>query len=100
MRKVWGIHNDTLTTELVDEGFVSIGWDDAGDLQRIPDGREGLKTKLDALLPDAKPRAVALWAGILLRFRDDITVVESNGNRSGCRAPSSRRPRSTRLAPC
>ncbi|HEY4534362.1 MAG TPA: restriction endonuclease [Enteractinococcus sp.] len=74
MRKVWGIHNDTLTTELVDEGFVSIGWDDAGDLQRIPDGREGLKAKLDALLPDAKPRAVALWAGILLRFRDDITV--------------------------
>lgn len=72
MRNVWGIHNDTLTTELVEEGFVSIGWDDVGDLHQIPDGREGLKAKLQAVLPDAKPRAVALWAGVLLRFRDEI----------------------------
>jgi len=69
---VWGIHNDTFTTELVNEGFISIGWDEAGDLRQIQDGREGLKDKLSEVLPDAKPRAVALWAGILLRFRDEI----------------------------
>ena len=28
MNSMWGIHNDTLTTELVDKGFVSIGWDE------------------------------------------------------------------------
>lgn len=38
---VWGIHNDKLTTELVDEGFVSIGWEEWGDLDRVPNGREG-----------------------------------------------------------
>src|SRR5690625_785715 len=69
---VWGSHNDTYTTELVNEGFISIGWDEAGDLRQIQDGREGLKDKLSEVLPDAKPRAVALWAGILLRFRDEI----------------------------
>ena len=72
MRNVWGIHNDTLTNELVDEGFVSIGWDDVGDLRKVPGGREGLKAKLDEILPDSKPRAIAGWAGILLRFRDEI----------------------------
>jgi restriction system protein len=72
MRNVWGIHNDTLTTELVEEGFVSIGWDEVGDLRKIPDGREGLKATLDEALPDSKPRAIAGWAGILIRFRDEI----------------------------
>ena len=38
MRNVWGIHNDTLTSELVDEGFASIGWDDVGDLRKVPGG--------------------------------------------------------------
>lgn len=72
MRNVWGIHNDTLTSELVDEGFVSIGWDGVGDLRKISGGREGLKAKLNETLPDSKPRAIAGWAGILLRFRDEI----------------------------
>ncbi len=31
---VWGIHNDTLTEELVNEGFVSIGWDEIGTFIR------------------------------------------------------------------
>lgn len=72
MRNVWGIHNDTLTTELVQGSFVSIGWDAVGNLHQVPNGREGLKAKLQEVLPDAKPRAVALWAGVLLRFRDGI----------------------------
>jgi len=25
MTAMWGIHNDTLTTELVEQGFVSVG---------------------------------------------------------------------------
>lgn len=72
--KTWGIHNDTLTTELVDESFVSIGWDELGDLNQILGGREGLKSALDRERPDTKPGAIAGWAGVLLRFRDEIEV--------------------------
>lgn len=32
MKAVWGIHNDALTSELVEGGFVSIGWNRIGDL--------------------------------------------------------------------
>ena len=48
----WGVHNDTLTTELVDDGFISIGWDELGDLTTIPGGREGLKERLTQEFPD------------------------------------------------
>lgn len=70
--RVWGIHNDTLTTELLDGSFVSIGWDTVGDLNRIPGSREGLKQALNLALPNSNPRAIAGWAGIMLRFRDEI----------------------------
>lgn len=70
--KVWGIHNDTLTGELVDGGFVSIGWDEIGDLREIPGGREELKRALEATEPDSKAGAIAVRAGILLRFREEI----------------------------
>lgn len=69
---VWGIHNDTLTTELMEGGFVSIGWDEVSDLSQISGSREGLKDALNLALPDSNPRAIAGWAGILLRFRDEI----------------------------
>lgn len=70
--RVWGIHNDTLTTELIDDGFVSIGWDTVGDLNQIPGSREELKHALNLALPNSNPRAIAGWAGIMLRFRDEI----------------------------
>ncbi|GAA4628655.1 restriction endonuclease [Cellulomonas oligotrophica] len=74
MNSTWGVHNDTLTTELLDGGFVSIGWDDLPDLRTIPDGRDGLKAALAAVFPDKKPQAIASWAGTLLRFRDEMQV--------------------------
>lgn len=74
MTNLWGIHNDTLTEELLQEGFVSIGWDEVGDLNQIPDGRDGLKRALNTALPDNKPRAIAGWAGVIIRFRDEIQI--------------------------
>lgn len=73
MSNVWGVHNDTLTSELVAGGFVSIGWE-LPDLRTIAGGREGLKAALAATYPDKKPRAIAGWAGILTRFRDEMRV--------------------------
>ena len=72
MTTMWGVHNDTLTRQLVEGGFVSIGWDELGDLRAIPPGREALKTALADAFPDSKPRAIAGWAGILTRFRDEM----------------------------
>lgn len=34
--QVWGLHNDTLTTELTEENFVSLSWDTINDLSQIP----------------------------------------------------------------
>lgn len=70
---VWGVHNDSLTEELVNEGFISIGWDAVGPLTSLPD-REAIKTALTALRPDAKARSIAGQAGVLIRFRDEIRV--------------------------
>lgn len=72
MSAIWGVHNDTLTDELLEGGFVSVGWDVIGDLRTISHGRDGLKGALIRTLPDAKPRAIAGWAGILLRLRDEM----------------------------
>lgn len=71
---VWGVHNDSLTSELVDDGFISIGWDELGDLSTITDGREGFKRALEAERPDAKSRSIAGQAGVLVRFRDEMSV--------------------------
>lgn len=68
MANMWCVHNDTLTTELLDEGFVSIGWDNIGDLRQVGPSRDALKAALSAAYPDDKPRSVANRAGILLRF--------------------------------
>lgn len=72
--KMWGIHNDTLTSELVDEGFVSIGWDEVGDLRAIPNGREGIKEVLVATRPDGSPRSIAGQAGVLFRFANQMGI--------------------------
>lgn len=74
MTSVWGIHNDTMTTELVDSGFVSLGWDDLGDLRDIRGSRDGFKRLLLTKRPNAKVGAIPGWAGILLRFRDTIAI--------------------------
>lgn len=74
MNNMWGIHNDTLSSELVDQGFVSIGWDELGDLRLIGTERDELKARLAETYPDKKPRAIAGWAGILHRFTEEISV--------------------------
>lgn len=72
--QVWGLHNDVLSTELIEDSFVSIGWDATGDLSLIPGGREELKKMLLQLVPEKNHKSIPVWAGILLRFRDEIEV--------------------------
>ena len=65
---MWGIHNDALGPELVEQGFVSIGWPEVGDLRAIGDDRSRMKAALERTYPTAKPGAFPVWAGVLLRF--------------------------------
>lgn len=65
---MWGIHNDALSSELVEEGFVSIGWDAIPDIRSIGNDRELLKLTLERAHPEAKAGAIPVWAGILRRF--------------------------------
>lgn len=74
MSNVWGVHNDTLTSELVEGSFVSIGWDELGDLRSLGADRDSLKRALAEAYPDRKPGAIAGWAGILVRFRDEMRI--------------------------
>ena len=74
MTAVWGVHNDALTTELIDGGFVSIGWDNIGDLSMIGPDRGALKEAQKDAYPDTKPGAVPVHAGTLHRFAFEIAV--------------------------
>ncbi len=73
MQRIWNIHNDQ-PLDLVGGGFVSIGWDNLGDLSKISKDRDSLKALLVRSIPDAKAGAIPVWAGILSKFVSEIQV--------------------------
>jgi restriction system protein len=79
MTTMWGVHNDEPQLDLIGNGFVSIGWEEMGDLSAIGYDKEAMKAKLTAMYPDMKPGAVPGTAGTLLAFshrmqRGDLVV--------------------------
>ncbi len=68
MTVMWGIHNDGLGAELFDQGFISIGWDEVGDLARIGPDQALMKTAVARAFPVGKPGAVPGWASIMVKF--------------------------------
>lgn len=74
MSNMWGIHNDVLGSELVDGGFISIGWEGIGDLRQVGEDRTRLKVLLEETFPEAKAGAIPVWAGVLTRFAFEIQV--------------------------
>jgi len=68
MSVIWGLHNDHQELDLIANEFISVGWDDIGDLAALGDDKEALKHKLTVMRPQAKPGAIRVWAGVLLRF--------------------------------
>ena len=83
MTVTWGIHNDLISAaELVSDGFISIGWDEIGDLRRIGDDQTELKAALAVSERGAKPGAIPVWAGVLRRFafemaEGDVVIAPS-----------------------
>lgn len=71
---MWGIHNDQTSLDLIAGRFISIGWEELGDLKAITSDREALKLRLTETYPTAKPGAIPVWAGVLVRFVCDMAV--------------------------
>lgn len=69
---VWGVHSDHPELDLVGNEFVAIGWDDIGDLSEIGTDKDELKRRIADARPGAKPGAIPVWAGVLLRFRFEM----------------------------
>ncbi len=83
--QMWGIHNDKLTHELVDQGFISIGWDGAPNLGSIPNNRETVKRVLSSAYTEASPRSISSQAGVVYRFAhvvaiNDIVIAPEKSN--------------------
>lgn len=69
MVNMWGIHNDTLPAEeLIDGGFISIGYEAMGDLRRVGNDQQAMKEEVEAKYPSIKAGAIPVWAGTLRRF--------------------------------
>ena len=74
MAVLWGIHNNEKSLDLIGGAFISIGWEELGDLSQIPIDREDLKHRLATTFPSAKPGAIPVWAGLLWRFIKEMQV--------------------------
>jgi restriction system protein len=68
MTVLWGVHNDQPQLDLVENEFISIGWNLIGDLGAVGDDRDAMKARVMAAYPDAKPGSVPGAAGTLLSF--------------------------------
>lgn len=68
MTAMWGIHNDALGAELFDSGFVSISWDEVGDLTLIGPDQTAMKATVAHTYPEGKTGAIPGWASILVKF--------------------------------
>lgn len=74
MPKLWGIHNDEPSLDLVRGGFVGIGWDRLGDHDAMSATRENLKSFLAEAYPSAKAGAIPIWAGVIFRFVTEMQI--------------------------
>lgn len=72
MTRIWGIHNDALGAELYERGFISVGWDEIGDLAAFDGSRDRIKTALSSHHPDRSPNSIVAQAGVLWRFGYDM----------------------------
>lgn len=79
MDTCWGIHAgktgdaDSLFLNKKDS-CVAIGWDEMGDLSKIPDDREIFKKKLVEAYPTTKKGAINTVAGMPYRFKYEMQI--------------------------
>lgn len=70
---IWGLHHRG-GLPLVEQGWIAIGWVEAGELSDLPNDRDAFKDRLRDRFPDRSDAWVANAAGQLLRFRHVMAV--------------------------
>lgn len=72
---LWGIHMSTEHgTAPVDQGYITIGWHNMGDLSKLERTREAFKDKFRQKDKTAKIGAIPVQAGVLFRFANDMQI--------------------------
>lgn len=66
-KSVWGIHTSD-SGLFLHHDVVAIGWNELGDLSKIPQTRDAFKQAFSKVYPDQTKQAVATKAGMLFRF--------------------------------
>lgn len=72
-KRIWGIHTQDDKLFLKDN-IVAIGWQELGDLSKIPEDREAFKEKYSQIYPDANKGSVAACVGMLFRYYHDVQI--------------------------
>lgn len=62
------VRNDRQSAELLERGFVAIGWDEIGDARQYGDDPGRIRDAITRSLPGHSPGAYAAWAGMVRRF--------------------------------
>lgn len=86
---IWGIHagkTGDAHSLFMQKHVVALGWQEMGDLSKIPPDREAFKAAVAKTYPNYKPGAVPTNAGQLFRFvhemkADDLVVYPSKHDR-------------------
>lgn len=72
---VWGIHMGAhVGSYPIEQNYVAIGWEVLGDLSQLPKDRNAIKEQVLSAYPDVKPGAIPVWAGVLYRFINEISI--------------------------
>ena len=73
--KLWGIHMPReVGNQPIEGGFVGMGYMDFPSFEELPQTRRDLKTKIQETMPNAKPGAIPVWAGVILRFLNEVSI--------------------------
>lgn len=78
MPKAWMVRaerNGRLYEKFKDDGVVAIGWHEIGSLDTLKT-REAIADRVRATWPETKPQAIAMAAGQIHRFRNEIQVAD------------------------
>jgi restriction system protein len=67
---MWGIHAGHTgdADELFKKGFIAIGWEEMGDMSKLPNDREAFKAAIAKANPTLTPPSVANQGGQVYRF--------------------------------
>jgi len=74
---VWGMHAGSLSQAdnlFRKRNLLALGWEEMGDLSKLPKDREAFKAAVVKAYPDAQPGAIPVYTGVLYRFVHDMQV--------------------------